>query len=431
MPVPCVPQSCTICGSTCGTCSTSTINPRIDSATPWPSVCTRTGSSSAGSFVWIGIKLPTRAQALMLAEQSLPGDAPETEEDAEQKGLPDIVIHDGVTWCVLIESKVQAALTDDQLARHGRTLRRRGFEQVHRLALTKAGVRAPRKTIALTWSKLYEWLGTTVRKSEWSERLRSYLRAAEVRLAREKYLTEGTLTMFDGFPFSSDNPYTYGEGKRLLKLAMAELRKDRSLRALGTDPKARGRGAITGRGENLVWDFLSLKDRPKRGAFTSYPHLTLSVHADHLEAAITIPNGVIRPVRRGLVDLDPEGLIAHNGEILRRARRILTRGAWVQAYALQRHYLGQRSAAITDARMEFKLETSQPRRAGRVKRQPEWVGLFIELLRRKRSNIQFGYAVCLPWGTKGIDSRESLRLIAEGWGAMKPLLDAVRGASDR
>ncbi|MDP3767880.1 MAG: hypothetical protein Q8S13_07680, partial [Dehalococcoidia bacterium] len=205
----------------------------------------------------------------------------------------------------------------------------------------------------------------------------------------------------------------------------------RSLRALGMDPKASGRGAITGRGENAVWDFLSLVDRPKRGAFTGYPHLTLDVHADHLGVAITIPNGVIRRVRRRLGELGPEGLIALSAKILRRARRVLSRGAWVQAYATQRHYLGQRSPAITDARISFKLETSQPRRVGRVKRQPEWVGLFAELLRRKRSNIQFGYVLYLPWGTRGIDSRESLRLISESWGAMKPLLDALRGTSNR
>jgi hypothetical protein len=382
-------------------------------------------------LVWVAVKPPTRAGALTIAEQSLPGDAPEVEEEAERQGLPDIVIHDGTAWCLLVESKVQAALTDEQLRRHERTLRRRGFEQVHRLALTKAGVRAPRDTIALTWSELYRWLGTRVRRSEWSERLRSYLRAAEVRLAQEKYLTEGTLTMFDGFPFSSENPYTYGEGKRLLKLAMAELRRDRSLRALGMDPKAPGRGAITGRGGSGVWDFLSLVNRPKRGAFTRYPHLTLGVNAEHLEVAVTIPNGVIGPVRRGLIALGPVGLIALNARILRRARRLLSRGAWVQAYALQRHFLGQRSSGIRDARLEFSLETSQPRGIGWVKRQPEWVGLFAELLRRKRSNIQFGYVLYLPWGTKGIDSRESLRLIAQSWGAMKPLLDAVRRRSGR
>ncbi len=73
-------------------------------------------------------------------------------------------------------------------------------------------------------------------RSEWAERLRSYLRAAEVRLARENYLMEGTLTMFDGFRFSADSPYTYGEAKRLLNLVMAELRKDKSLQRLGMDP---------------------------------------------------------------------------------------------------------------------------------------------------------------------------------------------------
>jgi hypothetical protein len=116
-------------------------------------------------------------------------------------------------------------------------------------------------------------LGANNSKREWVKRLRSYLRDAEVRLANTPYqgttpyLTEGTLTMFDGFRFSPKNPYTYGEGKRLLKLAMAELRKDRSLKALGTDPQAPGRAAITGRSGDSVWDYLSLSDRPKRGAF--------------------------------------------------------------------------------------------------------------------------------------------------------------------
>jgi hypothetical protein len=101
----------------------------------------------------------------------------------------------------------------------------------------------------------------------------------------------------------------------------------------------------------------------------------------------------------------------------------------VQAYALQRHYLSQRSPAITDAMLTFRLETSLPRGGGRVKRQPEWIDLFAQLPRRKRSNIQFQYRVHLPWGTKGLDSRELIGLIAESWCAMKPLLDALRGSN--
>ena len=383
-------------------------------------------------LAWIEAKPPVREGKLVVAEQNLPGDPPESEEEAERRGLPDIVIHDGNAWCLLVESKVQAELTDDQLTRHERTLRRRGFDNVVRVVLTKAGVNVRGTIVALTWSGLYEWLGRDCAGREWAERLRAYLRDAELRLAREGYLTEGTLTMFDGFQFSSENPYTYGEGKRLLKLAMEELRKDRALKALGMDPDAQGRGAITGRGQRGVWDFLSLTDRPKHGSFTSYPHLTLSIHADHLQAAITIPNGVVSAVRRRLIDLGVEGLIELNAQILKRARQIMSRGGWIEAYAVQQHFASQRSRAVVDARLDFKLETCHTGGdKARVKRQPEWVKLFAELLSRKKANIQFGYVVHLPWGTKGLDSRESLALIVESWQALKPLLDTVRGATSR
>ena len=157
-------------------------------------------------LAWLDVRPPVRSADLTVAEQSLPGDPPESDDRAERKGLPDIIIH-SAPWCLLIESKVQAPLTQDQLARHERTLQRRGFEDIKCLALTKSG-QSVRRVIALTWSDLYEWLGRSATGGEWSERLRSYLRTAEVRLAREGYLKEGTLTRFDGFQFSADNPYT-------------------------------------------------------------------------------------------------------------------------------------------------------------------------------------------------------------------------------
>lgn len=378
-------------------------------------------------LAWLRVTPPVAAPSLVIGEQTLPGNPPETEQDADRKGLPDIVIHEGESWCLLVESKVEARLTEDQLRRHERTLRRRGFDRIHRVVLTKDGVSAPGGTIGLTWSGLYEWLGSASQRGEWSDRMRGYLRAAEVRLAREGYLTEGTLTMFDGFPFSEDNPYTYGEAKRLLNLATQELRKDKRLRGIGMDPLAPGRGAITGRAGRLVWDYLSLKDRPKSGPHTSYPHLTLAIHPDHVEAAITIPNGVAREVRRRLIDLGEDGLARMNGAILRRARGLTRQRAWVQAYALQRHYTSQRGPSVTDAMLTFRLETSQPKGNGPVKRQPEWAGLFATMLKSKRSNVQFQYRVHLPFDMKGMDTRASLDLIADGWLALTPLLDAIRG----
>jgi hypothetical protein len=59
-------------------------------------------------LTWIGVQPRVSAADLLITEQGLPGDPPEVEEEAERKGLPDIVIHDGDTWCLLIESKIQA-----------------------------------------------------------------------------------------------------------------------------------------------------------------------------------------------------------------------------------------------------------------------------------------------------------------------------------
>lgn len=232
-------------------------------------------------------------------------------------------------------------------------------------------------------------------------------------MIRHEQLPEGTLTRFDGFPFSEDNPYIYGEAKRLLGLALVELRKDKAVRALGADPTGRGRPAITGRGGRAVWDFLPLVDRPRGKLFTAYPHLTLALHDDHLEVAVTVPNGVVLPVRRRLAGLGVEGLARMNEAILRRARKLIARGASVRACAMQRHYTSQRSPAAIDGMLSFKLETGQPGRSGRVKHQPEWLELFAELPRRPRSNMQFQYRVELPWSTKGLVTREALRLIAE------------------
>ncbi len=199
------------------------------------------------------------SRRLFVIEQSLPGEEIASEDDAERRGLPDIVIHDGATWCLLIESKIQARLTADQLDRHVRTIQRRDFTSISSLALTKSDAEVPRWTHSLLWRELYEWLGEA-NESPWARRLRDYLRVAEVRLAREGYLTEGTLTMFDGFKFA-DGAYSYGEAKRLLKLAMDELRKHRALLKLGIVPGGKGRGAISGH------SFFGQKTRfqPRRG----------------------------------------------------------------------------------------------------------------------------------------------------------------------
>jgi hypothetical protein len=386
---------------------------------------------------FVKVKPPTRVDQLEVEEQSIPGDFQEvgTTGVDEPKGLPDIVIHDGSEWCLIVENKIQAHLSNDQMERHKSTLRRRGFECIHSLAMTKDAKQPAKGIICRRWSDLYEWLGKNGVRGEWAERLRSYLRVAEARLIEQGDFTEGTLTMFDGFPFSTKNPYTYGEGKRLLRLATDALKKEKRLKELGMDQETDGRGAIKGRGGSGVWDYLLLKDRPEGAKSTNYPHLTLGVHRDELEIGITIPNSVAGDVRKRLKELGTDGLKTLNERILRRARAVLSmndsKGTRLEAYALQRHYRSQSSPAITDAELRYKLETSQTGKSGKVKRQSEWAELFAKLLSHKRSNIQFGYDIRLPWETKGLNSRDSLRIIVDSWCAMKPLLEVIRASQDR
>lgn len=386
-----------------------------------------------GFLRWLGVKQP-RGSRLYVLEQRLPGDSSAARLDDEPRGLPDIVIHDNDKWCLVIESKIEAKLKSDQIRRHVSTVKARSFDTVRAATLSKDLKGVPKGVVARTWSDLYEWLGEPKQRGKWAASMRDYLRVAESRISSDEYLTAGTLTMFDGFPFSRKSPYTYREAKRLLKLALNELRDDRRLIRIGVDTCAKGRGAITGRESTVVWDFLQLSDRPTGKAHTAYPHLTLSLHEDHLEVSVTIPHGVITAVKRRLNALDVEGITTINTKILRNGKPLIKMGATINAVAMQRHYLSQRSHPRMDATMSFRLETSQPdvrrgsgkRDRDRVKPQPEWVRLFVELAKEKKSNIQFQYRVQLPWGTKGLDSRESLNLIVDSWLALMPLLDALR-----
>jgi hypothetical protein len=71
----------------------------------------------------------------------------------------------------------------------------------------------------------------------WAARAADYLEVAEAKLIDSEQFEEGTLTQFSGFPFGRDHPFTYLEGKRVLGLAVGELRGRRDLRdRLGMNP---------------------------------------------------------------------------------------------------------------------------------------------------------------------------------------------------
>jgi hypothetical protein len=223
---------------------------------------------------WISPQLVRGLGRLRVVEQQVPGRiAPEDEDVAE--GLPDawVFSRDG-DWALIIESKVAAKVSLDQLRRHLETARRAGFEPIQMLLITTGSLRQriPPRVIHKTWGDLYAWFGRRAATSQWAERLVEYFRAVEARWIAEGYLMAGTLTRFDGFHFDDDHPYTAREGRRLIRLMRQELVRRKDLRAL-INPTGPGRPAITGRGANPVWDFIRLKVAGKGEQFTYLPHL--------------------------------------------------------------------------------------------------------------------------------------------------------------
>lgn len=175
-----------------------------------------------------GVQVP-RISQLAIGEQSLPGERSPSEEEAERRGLPDGWIHDGESWAVLIETKLTARLTADQIRRHIRTVQRRGIDEAIVLALTARSerIRLPANAHLVSWRSVYSWLVQQRGRSEWAGRVAEYLEIVEARMSEREESFEGSLTEFTGFPFGPGSSWSYGEAKRVLRLATEELRKRR------------------------------------------------------------------------------------------------------------------------------------------------------------------------------------------------------------
>lgn len=373
-------------------------------------------------------------------EQSLPGEPSHAnEEDADRRGIPDGCIYDEDGWALLIECKFAARLSLDQLRRHRRTAFKRGLRGCRVLALVvDAPTRKPPTWVTVReWRAVYSWLTNEAQRSDdvnWAAIAAEYVEVAEMRGSADDYLKSGTLTSFAGIPFNDENPYTYLQGKRVLELLRRELLKDRRLvREVGLDPTSKGRGAITGRDDNLVWDYISLKSARGTNTFTQRPHLTIGVHDTHLSAAVTIPNGIASRLRSKMLGQSYEEFEALIVKVTRNLAKVMTaaRGSSPVVVVVQRRYPTQRSKAIIDSQLRFDPRTALPgtaRARGGVKAQPEWLRMTYDVLRGRRSNLQLQVAVQFPYAAcKVVHERRIADLVADVWIACKPL---IRAATD-
>ncbi|MBM3303054.1 MAG: PD-(D/E)XK nuclease family protein, partial [Deltaproteobacteria bacterium] len=249
---------------------------------------------------------PPEFRTAQILEQSFPGEPELAEDEAEQAGLPDMWIHDGEDWSVLVESKIAAKVSTDQLNRHLRTAQRRGFSNTLLLVIIASNARKkmPPGCVEIRWPTIYRWALRHSRKSEWARRLFEYMEVAERRMTEDGYLKEGALTEFNGIPFGEDRPYNYTEAKRILRLATTALRSKKGLQKNAlADLDAPGRPAITGKHGCAVWDYIpitrALKDKP----FNWSPHLTLGIEKERALITLTVPSGLDPHMRKNLITL--------------------------------------------------------------------------------------------------------------------------------
>lgn len=238
--------------------------------------------------------------------------------------------------------------------------------------------------------------------------------------------------LFAGIPFGKDEPYNYHEAKRLLRLALDELRKRGDLKKeLGMDSESKGHAAITGRESTRVWDFLRLAQA--HGGHTEFPHLTLSIDEGQLLAQVTIPNGIRPQFRKNLITGGRDRFCALFRKLLDNFNTSLKgvngAAAWVEV--VQRRYPTQRSEPIIDARLQFDLRTAFEEQRGvrnSVKQQQQWLEATYDALAQKTSNLQLGVGAIFRYERcPGVHKAEILNHVANVWLGCKPLIETLIG----
>jgi hypothetical protein len=104
-------------------------------------------------------------------------------------------------------------------------------------------------------------------------------------------------------------------------------------------------------------------------------------------------------------------------------------GASPMLVVVQRRYITQRPPAILDGVLRFdpRTEVSGGRGVrGRVKQQPQWLRAVYDLLKKRRSNLQFQIGADFPYDRCNVVATPQVKDAAVSvWLACKPLVQAV------
>ena len=247
------------------------------------------------------------------------------------------------------------------------------------------------------------------------------------------YLTEGSLTSFTGIQFNVDHPYSPREAKRLLKLAMEEIKKSSRMREIGVDPRLGGRGKIP-EDSVEVWDYVKLQGTEDSAQANERPHFTLGIRPEGVLAVMILPDkwlgvaGQQHPLKK-------LGKKAFHNHVTKVSKRIVdslgsTPEARPWVLVQQRRALTGQRLNVWDAQLEFDPQTavglqSEERVGNLLREQPEWLSATYDALTNKNANVELCLGGRMQYDYAGVQSPEFIDRVIDSWAACRPLLDVL------
>ena len=367
--------------------------------------------------------------SLKIDQQTLPGTKSLQLSDDKKKGLPDGVIYNDEK-CLIIECKINDTLTEDQLNRHERTVKRKGFDNTFGLTITKDNISNInlKNWIHITWKQVYGWAYEEKSKSNWSNKLLDYLNVAENKMVEDEYLTEGSITEFNGIHFDNENEYSHLEAKRLLKLLMNKIKKNKTLaRELNINLSGKSRGGI--KKEIVLWDYLTFNYNSKVLSFTDEPHLTIAMGQQYVEGHLTIPHRIKGETKKNFYKLTWKEFNEIIYKIALNFKKFFgnSEGFMPHLYTSQRRYPSQSSPSIQDAVLDIDIRTAFADLSSELKptqkKQTEWLKAVFEINQNKKSNIQFGIGGKFYFNKHTIvNNKDADQVLINAFLACKPLI---------
>ena len=370
---------------------------------------------------------------LKIEQQTVPGERHLIDDESQRKGLPDAVIYTE-EQCLIIESKVSSTLTRDQLMRHERTVRRRGFNNIRGIGIVVDLLPKVRldNWEQLTWKQVYSWAyketnksNKETNKSKWARKLIDYFNVWE-----NKYMVgklEGSITEFTGVHFDDENPYSYLEGKRQLRLLVNKIKQNKILQEeLNVDLSKEGRGAMKGG----TWDILRFKSGVEVMSFTDELYLTIGLGETGINGLLTVPYKMKGITRKNFYNLSWDDFKKIIYKIAQNYRNYFPNSKGFQPCIRiqQLRYPSQSSTPITDGQMNLDIRTAFEDLSSELKptqkKQEEWLRAVFELNNNKKSNIQFQVGADFFYNKHTlVNNKDADQVVCKSFLACKPLID--------